>query len=108
MHLSSKLENKTISDDEKKDLGLLSTVARDLERKVSLKRRLVPPEEFAFALSQAIQLKGEGLVKSKVIKATFQIDSVIAKQALDGESDFILSEDSDFAAIVFLIQNLLQ
>jgi hypothetical protein len=41
-----------------------------------------------------------GYVKENILKARFQADSLIAQRAMHNKSDFILAEDSDFAALL--------
>ena len=51
-----------------------------------------------------------GVVFENVITAKFQADSVIALRSKNGESDFILSEDTDFFGLLgsncILIKNI--
>jgi hypothetical protein len=91
--------------------------AKRLEKKSS--RSITFPSDFGDRLSERLMMinacslnENGGIVNERVIKAKFQADSLIAKRSVDSKSNFILADDSDFAALLgkkcILIKNIKQ
>jgi hypothetical protein len=91
--------------------------AKRLEKKNS--RFVTFPSDFSDRLSERLMMinacslnENGGIVNEQVIKAKFQADSLIAKRSVDSKSNFILADDSDFAALLgkkcILIKNIKQ
>ena len=93
------------SEKRKEDFDLFNNAAKKLERKCS--RNVVIPKNFGSLLSERLMMidacqlnENGGFVQEKYLKAVFQADSLIARRAMQKKSNYILSEDSDFAALL--------
>lgn len=82
-----------------------SKFAKSLETKS--KRNIDIPPDMPQRLSERLMMIGAcdkgpngGYVVEHIIKAKFQADSVIAHRSVNGKSDFILSEDTDFFGLL--------
>ena len=108
-------EEDATFDTMKRDFDLFSSESKSLENKC--KRTLSIPKDFGTQISERLMMinacntnENGGVVKEKVLVAGFQADSLIARRAMQNDNDFILAEDSDFAALLgekcILIKNV--
>ena len=109
----SKVNNGTASDEEKKKYEMLSKAAKSFENKCSKSKFEIPPD-FHIRLSEKLLSinacncnENGGFVSEHVLKAKFQADSVIACRSIQKKSNFVMSKDSDFPALIGSDCNLL-
>lgn len=116
---TGRLMHTAIDANQKKELEneykQFSAASKRLESK--LNKCLVLPKDMASLLSERLMLIGAcdrnedgGIVFENIITSKFQADSVIALRSKQKKSDFILSEDTDFVALLgnecILIKNI--
>jgi hypothetical protein len=110
------LHNKT-DDESIASFNIYNSESKRLEKKTS--RFVSFSDDFGDQLSNRLMMidacsinENGGFVNEKVIKARFQADSLIAKRSFENKSNFILADDSDFAALLgdrcILIKNIKQ
>lgn len=106
MALFQKVKSGNASSDEELDYEKLKKTVKALESKCASSCFKIP-DDFHEQLSQKLMALGAcvpnangGFVSENVLKAMFQADSVIMHRAIQGKSDFILSKDSDFPALI--------
>ena len=87
--------NETVAVKQQKEDAV--KVIRDLERKQS---RCLPSDFVATVKKNAATFSHTTTAKIDVFEAPFQTDPCIAKRAIDGDIDAIVSGDSDFAMYV--------
>ena len=115
LELNAKSDNGDMNIEDRSNLDLYMKEASSLEKKVQ--RSLVLPTDFGQRLSDKLMMinaclanENGGFVQEHILKAKFQADSVIARRAIEKQNDFILSEDTDFAALLgpdcILIKNI--
>jgi hypothetical protein len=105
-YLYGKKERGVASDHEKEKLIKFSAAAKRLETTCANESFEIPAN-FHILLSEKLMQIGAcscnengGFVHENVLKAKFQADSVIARLTHEGKYDFIMSEDSDFPALL--------
>ena len=108
MELSSRLEKEAMDENTrneiKNELHDFNEAAKSLEKKCE---RVAIRDDFCDLLIHRLSLNNAtkmnengGYVSSKILKARFQADYVIALRSLEKKTDFIYSSDSDFAALL--------
>lgn len=105
MEMRGRIESGRASESDKEKYSKYCTEALKLDSKCS--KQISIPKDFVERLEEKLLSigactvsEGGGIVERKVLKAKFQADSLLAKRFIEGKSDFILSSDSDFGALI--------
>ena len=108
LELSSRLEKEAMNENQrneiKRELHAFNEAAKSLEKqcgRVSISKNFCDLLLICLRLNKGMKMnENGGYVSSKIIRAKFQADYVIALRSLEKKNDFIYSSDSDFAVLL--------
>ena len=108
LELSSRLEKEAMNENQrneiKRELHAFNEAAKSLEKqcgRVSISKNFCDLLLICLRLNKGMKMnENGGYISSKIIRAKFQADYVIALRSLEKKNDFIYSSDSDFAVLL--------
>ena len=105
MELRGQIDGGTASNIDKEKYESFSAEAKRLETKCG--RQCKIPNDFCERLGERLLIvgatdvhEGGGIVQQNVLKAKFQADTLIARRFREKKCEYILSNDSDFGAMI--------